>query len=195
MKEKNKNFERSIVFNPAFDKRHDDPKKNYGINGVEIYFYLKGTYGVIQFALNTGWQLPEVQKEYKADPRMNYPFAPMAMDLGYHSYVPMHEGHAPLTLECPLLEGEKCFYDGSGLQAMRIFDILIEKGEDAVWKELEEYYESRFGDMNSINFKEGEYKSREQIFQDVKDMAKDLGIDIGEKKEEEESEESNTNEV
>jgi len=35
-------LERIVDFSPAFDKRHKDPKKNYGIGAVLIRFVLKG---------------------------------------------------------------------------------------------------------------------------------------------------------
>lgn len=33
---------------------------------------------------------------------------------------------------CPLLNGKPCYYDGSSLAAIDVFNILREKGSDAV---------------------------------------------------------------
>jgi hypothetical protein len=97
---------------------------------------------------------------------------PMAADLGYHSKTPMYEGQEPMgsstmkieedvTKEglerfqfdkqptgtftpCEFTDGP-CYYDGSGLHAERVFDILVSKGGEAVWKYMEECYYSQFG--------------------------------------------------
>ena len=116
---------------------------------------------------------------------------PCPADLGYHSRVPMYEGHTAIgsvkyntkqsvelyeglikenLLEsmseeeklnilipertetgtftpCDYLDGAPCYYDGSGLNADRIYKILLTEGSDGVWRELEEYYEEIFKDI------------------------------------------------
>lgn len=111
-KEKTMNeLKRITEFEPAFDKRHPDPKQNYGIHGVTLRMVLKGDKGAVQFVVYTNWQLPHVTQE--AIERMKEICAevavviepeediaselrcfwtPMAADLGYHSRVPMYEG-------------------------------------------------------------------------------------------------------
>ena len=56
-------LERIVHFAPAFDRCDPDPKKNYGIRGVELRFVLKGPKGAIQFVVYTNWQLPHVTEE------------------------------------------------------------------------------------------------------------------------------------
>jgi hypothetical protein len=238
-------FERIVQFLPAFDKRHPDPSKNYGIHGVELRMVLKGPKGAVQFVLFTNWQLLHITRESenrlcgmlsliqsrrileKGIPKLGKPepikklieeidsisakedeamialdadsirselhcfWQPMAADLGYHSYVPLHEGQramgsvkydAKAMLEnleslkarhedgeqdfdlgeelipdhfetgtftpCEYLDDAPCFYDGSGLNAERIYKVLLEKGSDGVWQELEEYYEHTFKDVD-----------------------------------------------
>lgn len=52
---------------------------------------------------------------------------------------------------CKWLDGAPCYYDGSGLNAEPVFELLIEKGSDAVWEYLENYYEEVFhGRRNNI---------------------------------------------
>ena len=101
-------------------------------------------------------------------------YDPLPADLGYHSPKPMFEGHEPMgasrldfdnkeTLElesgcsieipktvqtgsftkCPYVDGP-CYYDGSGLQAERIFEVLVSEGSDGVWRELRAYYDETF---------------------------------------------------
>lgn len=142
-------MERIIKFRPAFDRRNSDPKKNYGIHGVELAFYLKGEEGVIQFLLYTNWQLPHVQQEFDSktcdDPRFTHLHCrPMPVDIGYHSPKPMYDGQESLTDKCELLDGKPCYYDGSALGAERYFNILVAEGEEALWKAMEECYHDRF---------------------------------------------------
>lgn len=137
-----KHLEREIIFRPAFDKRDPDPRKNYGIHGVECAFYLKGPEGAIQFVIFTNWMLPHVQLEL--DRRDDHTSChPMPADLGYHSYIPRYEGQEALTEDCPIIGG-RCYYDGSGLAAYRVYDILVSEGSEDVWKRLEQEYRSRF---------------------------------------------------
>lgn len=144
--ERKDEFERRVVFRPAFDKRSSDPSKNYGIHGVDLAFYLIGPKGAMQFVLYTNWQLPHVQAEFDAKPphgQFPYMFhSPLPSDVGYHSYKPMYEGQTPMK-DCHLL-GCDCYYDGSSLQAEDVFKILTEKGDEGVWAELERRYHSMF---------------------------------------------------
>lgn len=144
-------FEREIKFIPAYNKRSNNPSKDYGIGGVHLGFYLKGKYGVIQFTILTNWLLPEIQEEFDAKPLIpGSPYLfhkPMPADLGYHSYVPMYDSHRPLTKKCEMLNGKTCYYDGSTLNAESIFEILCRKGSDGVWEALEEYYHETFDEI------------------------------------------------
>lgn len=178
-------LERIIEVRPAFDKRSNNPKKDYGIHGCEIIFVLKGEEGAVQFLLYTNWYLPHVQKafEQKMSPENAVLFRPIPADLGYHSPKPMYKGQKPMgstwvdmeaisrnldTLKtastlgiepeeteeityptgvfdpCPYLDGKPCYYDGSGLAAERIYEIMLKEGSDGVWKALEKYYKDTF---------------------------------------------------
>lgn len=146
-------FERIVKFHPAFDKRHSDPKRNYGIHGVELLMALKGAEGTTQFLLYTNWHLPSALGiEIKDDMTSHHwrrayeslPYhAPMPADLGYHSPKPTYEGHEPIGSECEFVDGP-CYYDGSTLNAWRPFEALLREGDEGVWRVLEDYYESVF---------------------------------------------------
>jgi hypothetical protein len=131
-------FEKLVTFTPAFDRRDPNPSKNYGIHGVELRMILKGPLGAVQFVLYTSWQLPEVTKEFEALGKGS--FDPLPADLGYHWRTPRHEDQQ--KRECHLLDGSYCYYDGSGLAANRIWEVLLREGCDGVWRELEKYYVS-----------------------------------------------------
>lgn len=139
-------LERIIQWEPAFDKRHSDPKKNYGIGGVMIRFLVKGPKGATQFLLSTGWMLLHVQKE--CDKRIlnpEYPHSlchPLPADVGYHSPTPRYEGQP--VMDCDLIAGGKCYYDGSGLRAYDVYNRLLEQGDKGVWEALESEYRCLF---------------------------------------------------
>lgn len=129
----------------AYDKR---PK--YGIHGAEMRFYVKGPKGAIQFIVYTNWQLPHVQKEtddrallHLDETELHCFYHPLPTDLGYHSPVPMYEGQSKIRDDCSVIGGP-CYYDGSGLYAETIFDVLIAGGTDALWKRLDQEYIDRF---------------------------------------------------
>lgn len=134
-------LKREIEFTPAYDKRHTDPKQNYGIHGVEVRFYLRGPKGTIQFVVMTGWDLPHVRKEMKG--RLSDLF-PMPSDLGYHSPKPMYDDQPLMSEDCKYVEGGKCYYDGSTLNAEPVFDLLVKEGHESVWRRLEEEYAHQF---------------------------------------------------
>ena len=141
---------KKVKFIPAFDKRNTNPKKNYGIHGVDILFTLKSKKGVIQFLIYTNWQLPNVQKEFDnrpPDPKFPYLFhEPMAADIEYHSYKPIYEGQEPSTNSCSLLGGKPCYYDGNSMKAEEYFNILRTGGDKKLWEVLAERYKDIFGE-------------------------------------------------
>ena len=143
-------MERFIELRPAYDKRHHDPRKNYGIHGVELKMFLKGECGVVQFVLFTHWHLPQVQAELLSKCRgyngHNCSMQASAADLGYHSPKPIREGDTPISDNCRYLDGRPCYYDGSSLAAERIFKVLVAEGDAGVWRELETYYKELFGE-------------------------------------------------
>jgi len=145
MSEETVAFERIVTMRPAFDKRDPDPKKNYGIHGVELRMAAKGPFGATQFLLYTNWMLPHVTKETmqrelgrSSEIGLRCSFLPMPADLGYHWHAPRYDGQQ--ERDCDLLPSGKCYYDGSGLNAEPIFETLLTEGSDGVWRKLEEYY-------------------------------------------------------
>lgn len=145
-----KKFTREVEITPAFDKRDPDPHKDYGVHGCDLRMILKGAAGAVQFLLFTNWHLPHVT-EGMVD-RLNGPhdikifMLPLPADVGYHSRAPMYEGQEPTSDSCSYIGGKSCYYDGSGLQAEKVYDILLREGSEGVWKYLEKYYNETFGE-------------------------------------------------
>lgn len=133
-------FKKTTTFNKAYDKRNDDPKKNYGIGAVTCRMVLLGELGATQFSFSTGMYLPHVEAELEA--KNSTGLKPMGYDVGYHSSKPQYEGQSERG--CDLLPGKKCFYDGSSLRAEEWMKIFIEEGSEKIWGMLEENYQELF---------------------------------------------------
>lgn len=137
-------IERITEWRPAYDKRNPNPAKNYGIHGAECKWILKGDRGAVQFVIFTNWYLPKVAddlaRKCHSPEDVKLFFGPMGADVGYHALTPQYDGQESRP-DCPYLDGRPCFYDGSGLAAETMLALLIEQGDEAVWKALEERYE------------------------------------------------------
>lgn len=148
---------REFVIYPGYDKRSDDPKKDYGIHGCEIAFYVHSPRKTktVQFKCYTDWLPLHVQKERMGkDVTGMFPDVcqnvigeqPSGVDLGYHSPKPMYKGQG--RMECNLSKRGYCYYDGSSLNADRLRDVMLDEGSDGVWRELEDYYYETFGEQS-----------------------------------------------
>jgi hypothetical protein len=87
--------------------------------------------------MSTGW----VPGDKGIDARISHLF-PMATDIGYHAHSPQREGQEQDRRECPYLDGQACFYDGSGLQAEPVLEAFIHRGDVAIWEALRERHDS-----------------------------------------------------
>ena len=67
----------------------------------------------------------------------------MATDLGYHSPVPMYEGHMPMDGDCDWTDGP-CYYDGTSLGAAKPMFIRQNSGEEALFEYLEAHWKNIF---------------------------------------------------
>jgi len=130
---------REIRFEPGFDHRADPDKKKYGCHGMTIRFLLHAPKATVQFVLYTGW-LPEPPLTWNSTTKKACD--PIPWDLGYHALAPQYEGHTPMKDECEFTKGP-CYYDGSSLNAIEPYGVLVTDGEEALWKWLEEYYNAR----------------------------------------------------
>jgi len=143
-------LKREVFFEAGYDKRNSDPKKDYGISAMKIRFVLSGDKGACQFLISTDWYLPNIQKEKSNDFEFNRlsrginGLKPSGWDIGYHVLTSQYEGQEPIDNKCEYLNGQPCFYDGSGLQAEEFIPEFLAGGSDAVWKMLEERYKQRF---------------------------------------------------
>lgn len=137
-------LERSTTVIPAYDKRHPDPRQNYGIGAARLAFIVKGPAGAVQLMLSTGWYTPSAVEHLKGFPRSEYDLnLPMGFDVDYHSPTPQYEGQTPVK-DCHILQGD-CYCDGSALRADEWAKKLVLLGTEWLWPALEEYYHEMFG--------------------------------------------------
>jgi hypothetical protein len=144
----NEQFVKSVSFSPAWDKRHSEPGKNYGVHCAEIRFTLKGERGAISLLVFTGWHLPHVEREWRE--RNIIVGRATGASVDYHSFVPLYEGQAVCRESCELLDGKPCYSDGSGMEGDRLFKLLVAEGEAAVWSELESWYQERLSKLEPV---------------------------------------------
>ena len=135
------NLRREITFRPAYDKRGKNPKEDFGVHCVDMCWYLHGPKGVVQFVVYTGWYLPHVMAEWKVRGLLTSGVQVLPADVGYHSKEPTYDGQT--DMKCHLLG--RCYYDGSGVAADNLFEMLLTLGDEAVWERLEGYYHEQFG--------------------------------------------------
>ena len=135
-------FVRLVEWSPAWDKRHEDPTKNYGIHGMELRFVLKGPETATQFVLYTNWLLKHNQEaqDRVLAPSPHLLCHPLPADLGYHSLRPVYSEHQLADETCPYLDGRPCYYDGSALRALDLYWRFVAEGDVIVWRELESEY-------------------------------------------------------
>lgn len=130
--------ERLVIFDAAYDRRHPDPSKNYGIHGVTLRMLLRGPEGVAQFVLFTNWHVPVVQAELATQPSDHVLCQPMPADIGFHALRPQYAGQD--QRECEYTATGFCYYDGSSLRAQAVYELLVTEGSEAVWMYLDTYY-------------------------------------------------------
>lgn len=116
-----------------------------GIHGMDLRFLLSGPKGTVQFVIFTNWMLP-VFRPGGMEKKEAIFLLPIPADFGYHAYFPQYDGQEAFAESCQYLNGQPCYYDGSGLAAYYLFDEFIAKGEDVVWEALKDRYENLNGD-------------------------------------------------
>ncbi len=144
-------FQKTIAFWPAFDKRHPEAKKDYGIAGVRIFFALRGPKGAVTFSLFTGWMLPHVINEWMMEePKLDrFHYTPMPAGLDFHKPAILADGDDVTAKECEWLGGSPCYCGGAILPSEEVFELLVSQGEEAVWRYLRGYYEEIFNQDDS----------------------------------------------
>jgi len=142
-------LERIVQFHGAYDLRRPEPRKNYGIHGMEIIFAVKGSKGAVTLNIFTDWHLPHVAGEIQARKSKGYPYnldelcLPNIVDIGFHSKLPIYGEQTPME-NCELTDGN-CYYGDSSLQGNEQWrEGFLHGGTGWLWPRLEQYYQHIF---------------------------------------------------
>lgn len=138
-------FRRMLNLRRGYDCREScvhEVKGAHGIGGVELLAFLVGPAGAVQFRHLTNWYPASVDTPFS---RRDYRGVPA--DLGYHAREPQYDGQ-PQMERCDILWPDDpdhgCYYDGSGLNAEPVFEVLVNGGDEALWEYLLRYYRQVF---------------------------------------------------
>ena len=137
-------FSRSVEFAPA---REWHPE--FGRASSRISFYLQETVSLatVQFTISTGWTHEGLDPKSDLDGAAVL-YKPSAFDLGAHSPVSLPRTEVEKS-DCRWLNGARCFYHGTAMEAVPVFRALLREGHDGVWTLLEEFWLKTFGSASS----------------------------------------------
>lgn len=148
-------MERRIGFFAGYD--HSDLTcgdgswgQQHGRHGMDVRFILKGPHGAVQFVFNLLSFVPgntdiidlvrPTGPAVAIVPVTTPSFGDaMPVDLGYHSPRELYGGQLSPG-DCELLDGARCYYDGSGLNAGPVLAAFLLHGPMAIWAALGDYY-------------------------------------------------------
>lgn len=124
----------------AYDKRDADPRKNYGVHGVEIEFVVKRSGAAVNCFWMTDWQCQSTLDWWKAAGLDQHTTRFDGLgDLGWHSPIKLDKWDTKISSPCPHTGGD-CYYSGTGLGAQELFRKWVE-APDIIWPELEQRLE------------------------------------------------------
>lgn len=152
-------MEHKIIFLPAWDKSDPDPTKDYGVNCINIKFLVIGNRGVVEFDLSTNWYLPHIIKRRlehlkqdvfigKEDYLLTSKMSPYPLDICYYSLERISEDDTYFESGLSYVFDHKpCYYgyryEDEGKEVWTtdfVYNLLLERGDGAVWDYLENYY-------------------------------------------------------
>ena len=124
--------EKIVVFKPAYRRR-----RKFQVGAVECIMVLKIKNKAISFKFSTGMYLRQVYRELMTLLPGHCPVNYTGLGVSYYDIKPHFKGQKIIE-ECEWLDGRPCYSDRLPLSKEdKFMDILVKKGSEAVWKELE----------------------------------------------------------
>lgn len=146
------------ILRPAYEKRHDDPARDYGIGAVRMRFSHVTDHVAVSLTVNTGWYLPHVRERLRREhPHRKYgsiiipSLGPTRFDEDWMPCCFEGEGMAMVIHtdrrtsdwqadqppdKCDVLPGGECWGDVGFMAAEELFEVLVAGGEDALFSAL-----------------------------------------------------------
>ena len=125
--------QRRIRWIPAWDKRDPDPRKNYGVSGVNLFFEWIEPDWAISLVVKTPWVLAETEKWWDTLP----PRPPKAVP---DAEVHRRNGTGEFVVkagDCPIFPNDPCEkVPLSAFAGERLFRVFVESGEEPFWQEM-----------------------------------------------------------
>ena len=149
-------LEHRVVVSPGYDLRGKG-RRNYGIRGCDVKFYVIGPAGTIQLIIMTDWYPTSARDGHRAGSQTNKPWV---TDVGCHAREPQYDGQSIVQYDCHLIGGP-CYYDGTSLNEAWE-EGLVNGGTDWLWPRLEQLYHHRFegGDYPDLSYEPVPYPEK-----------------------------------
>lgn len=137
-------FIKKTIFSKSFDRRDPDPKKDYGIGGVDLWFVLKGKKGAISASFRTGWYLPSCfENNYYLDQHERERLRCFMVDMHTPSCGEIDDDSD--TNACTWLDNGKCYLSSTLRDDEKVLQkALLERGSIGLWNEMIKIYYREF---------------------------------------------------
>jgi hypothetical protein len=151
---------RSVILNrrvkviPGYDRRHDDPVKDFGVHDCRIYFYVVGRQGAVVLEVGTNWYPDSVMKWWASRdmlPRMEHPIdGPLTI----HSATPVKGSK---KRRCAFRDDLPCWeFSSSHLHGQELTKVLRTQGSAALLAVMERIYGEKLSRRRRPRRKRGE---------------------------------------
>lgn len=131
-------LERLIWSRNAYEERHEDPSKDYGVAGVTLGFVVIGSEGAVEWELLTNSYLPATEEAYK-ERKISF-LGPTAGPVWWHWRTPRWENHDDRG-QCEWLQADHCFSDIGFSIGDEVNKAFTNYGYDGVFNKLKVLYE------------------------------------------------------
>ena len=123
--------------------------RNFGIHGMELVFWVKGSKGAITIRIFTNWWLPHLQDKMLKLATKGYPFDPLVelmgpkiVDISYHAKEPQYDEQYSID-NCEFTDG-KCYCGGSSLWGDEWLPGFLHGGSEWLFERMKDEYRHRF---------------------------------------------------
>lgn len=149
-------FTRSIRLHPGWDRR----ERGGDLHGAELAFVYRGPAGAIVWTVFTNWMSDQSHETSDAMQMIREATVgtmlgvgehamcrPIALEVRAHSLSPQ-PGRSDASELCCYLDRATCynFAVTTMMQGQGLWSLLVRRGEDPIWRELESRYKEAFGE-------------------------------------------------